>query len=238
MSYIRTQMVLAFTTFILCQLECLSQNNQNEACYIYQKDSFWEMFVFKTTGDFVYKSGSTFSWAGIDGVKGEGCYSLSDNCKEIRIVGNPVAKLNKCSESMNDSVKGCCLKFNIYSHDNSNYIPGMFIKYILINNDTLYQKNLLTEKILYDGSFDSVVIFVSPNAVIKYTKLKKESNILNFDFDYCFEFMKDYFGNEVLYVDEFQCLHYKGKSFYKWPDSPSVCDVWDMGENVLLPRNN
>ena len=33
-------------------------------------------------------------WGGVDGIGGEGTYSLSENCTEIHIIGKPVAKLN------------------------------------------------------------------------------------------------------------------------------------------------
>lgn len=228
---LKKSFALIFFTFSL--IECFAQTYSKQAVYINQSDALWEMFVFDTAGNFEYKTGSTFGWVGVDGIGGEGTYSLRDNCTEIQIIGKPVAKLNSSFETIDENIEGCRINFksNIRKSD---YDSGMFVSYLIINNDTIKPDSLLIETLHYYGTFDSIIIFVSPNAQIKYVKQKHESNQFDLYFDYCFEYQKKYFSKELIYLDELHCLHYKDKLFYKWPDSLSVCDLWMLNENKTI----
>ena len=90
------------------------------------------MFVFMSSGDFIYRSGTTYGWSRAEG---HGTYVINEKKKEIKLTGMQVASLIKGTDLRNDSVSGSEIHFYKFDDNSGVYESGMWAKYIIINKD-------------------------------------------------------------------------------------------------------
>lgn len=225
-------------------MNCFAQEDTKRAFYTSLDSGLCEMFVFMSSGDFIYRSGTTYGWSRAEG---HGTYVINEEMKEIKLTGMQVASLIKGTDLRNDSVSGSEIHFYKFDDNSGVYESGMWAKYIIINKDTIYWTDVNTDtiynkhssnkdyKILqypfptsikYNDSIDSVEVFIPPNAVIKYKKSNPQSNVIDLFFQFDgIDLSEKYMSNDVLHIDDLQCFVYKNKFFCKWPDSDSVFTI-------------
>ena len=251
MSKVRFLLVCILLGFTI---ECNAQTDSLYAYYLSMHDTgFYEMFIFKPTGEFVYKTGSSFRWSNITG---HGRYSLNENCSEIYLQGNPVAKLLECHESRIDTCSYCTVNLYIYDEKREKYYNEMWFEYLIINNDTFQFKDVCTyyikqidsadskteitlfsmpSHIKYNGAIDSIEVRTRPNALMKYKTQDTTCNSIDLIFSYEFDINQIYMEDCTLIMDESECIYYEDKIFCKLPDSLDICRVWLWGGNKLAP---